>query len=418
MRTLFSIVFLLVFSSLSAYDLIHHGSDFEAYQRTMSYEQVDEKIKKQLQKDQEVSLWYRLSQEKLDILGPEDEKGDRPIEFTLFFGNKPKPCAHKISSFQALPLLGWRIAIDPGHMGGDLAQLEEKYIDMPINLEKGILKNYFFDEGTLALETAKKLAHELKELGAEVFLTKDYVGHGVLEKEFKAWKKEDLEQAISTLISRQDNPSLQEEEKLYWTTKASETEIFRSTYNFLDVFERAEKINAFKPDLTLCCHYNLGGIYDKQGKTPGTEDNYFLFFVPGAFKKGSTKDEVFRNSSLKSPRARYEFVRLLVTDDLDQSIRLAKKAFKHTKDTLGLPPGDHWAGITPFCLKQDSGIYHRNLTLTRNVHSPILYGEPLCQDNFKCVKQLAEHPEQVVDQIVHIYTQAVLDWAQSFESVK
>lgn len=388
------------------------AQDFTLFQETLTREEVKTKIETMLQKDKEVSNFYSLSDQALYIFASKEDKENHLPEFVLRLGSKPKIKPNKLPSFgnPYTPLKGLRVAIDPGHIGGAFSKLEEKYIHMKPKEEQGIYEEIEFSEGDLAVLTAKKLARKLKALGAEVLLTKTQPGSPVYKKDYSKWLEEDFDDAVSFLVTRQDNPTIQEKERLYWKTIASESEVFRSTYNFLDVERRAELINAFKPHVTVTCHYNLGGIYDSKGYTPGVTDDYTLFFVPGAFKRGSLKNEKFKNSSLKSERARYEFVRLLLTDDIEQSVLLAKIAREHAKSILDLPSGDHCNYLKVLCLKNDEGIYHRNLVLTRMVHSPLLYCEPFCQDNYAQAKILSETPEIKVDQVVELYLRSILDW--------
>jgi hypothetical protein len=154
-------------------------------------------------------------------------------------------------------------------------------------------------------------------------------------------------------------------------------------------------------------------VYDAEGYATGTDDDYTLFFVPGAFKKGDLKDEYFRHSSLSNPRSRYEFVRLIVSDDLEQSVLLAKLGKKNARSLLNLPTGDHCNYLNVLCLKNEDGIYHRNLALTRLVHSPLLYCEPFCQDNYSQALALYENPNDKINQVVELYLKTILDWADA-----
>lgn len=387
--------------------------DFDSYQFTLSKEEVEKKITHILQKDKEVSDYYQITPTCLKIYASLEDKNLDKTEFVLNFGMKKKP-----ENFFPLfdnphrPLKGLRVAIDPGHFGEKYSRIEEKYIDLNPIEKYGIYDSIQFDEGTLSVLTAKKLAEKLETLGATVLLTRSKPGETVYKISYEDWLNQNFSASVEKMIALQTDPSLKEEEKNWWLKEASPTEIFRSTYVYVDLERRAELINAFKPHITISCHYNLAGIYDKDGKTPGSEEDFTLFFVPGAFKKGKLKDEAFRNSSMKSQRSRYEFVRLLVTDDIKQSIELSLIAQKHCQKKLKLPPGDHCSYLKNLCLQSSSGIYHRNLTLPRLVHSPFLYAEPLCQDNFSNAKSLSQNPNIIIDKVVGIYAKSILEWAE------
>lgn len=376
---------------------------------------METKIEKALLGDKEISSWYEITSDALIVYASPEDKAAKLPEFTLRFGSKEK-AAQAFPSFENphTPLKGLRVAIDPGHIGGRFARLEEKYVHMLPNEEKGIYQEIEFNEGELAVLTAKKLAQKLKSLGAKVLLTKTSAGDPVVKKDYESWLENDFDSAVSVLVQRQTDPLLQEKEEQYWKTEAPPTQVFKSTYNFLDIERRAELINAFAPHVTITCHYNLGLGYDSDGYTPGTKTDYTLFFIPGAFQKGNLKDETFRKSSLKNERSRYEFVRLLVTDDIEQSLKLASIAKEYTKQILKLPiatsPGFGLKATYPV---EVPGVFHRNLMMTRLVHGPILYCEPFLQDNYTQAKSLFENPDERIDEMVQIYTQSLLDWANS-----
>ncbi|MCH9632717.1 MAG: hypothetical protein S4CHLAM6_10550 [Chlamydiae bacterium] len=421
MNRLFSIsilvfIYFFVFSpnSLTSLDLINNFQDFEVYQKTFSKEEVYEKIEQMLKKDPEIELWYNIQADRLNVYAcPEDKVKDIP-EFTLYFGHKEK-FKKTFPSLENshMPLKGLRIAIDPGHIGGNYAKIEEKYVEMSPNREKNIYEPLAFHEGELSVITAKKLAKKLEALGAKVFLTKSNPGEVVYKKKFEEWFQNDISEAIDLMTSYQEDPELKKDEIFWWTNQATSSEIFRLTYNYLDVERRAELINAFKPHVTVSCHYNLGCPYDKDGKSPGTSADYTFFFVPGAFKKGDTKNEAFSKKSLKNARSRYEFIRFIVTDDIEQSIDLAKTAVSYSKQILKSPILNNVNFAKDQCLYNSAGIYHRNLCLNCLVHGPLLYGEPLLQDNYSNAKILASNPDVLIDKVVNIYYRSILDWAES-----
>ncbi|MGB8166123.1 MAG: hypothetical protein WCF18_01440, partial [Chthoniobacteraceae bacterium] len=66
------------------------------------------------------------------------------------------------------PLAGVKIALDPGHLGGEWAKMEERWFQ--IGLSKPVV------EGELTLRVAELLAPQLRALGAEVSLVRDHLG--------------------------------------------------------------------------------------------------------------------------------------------------------------------------------------------------------------------------------------------------
>src|SRR5690606_4726088 len=62
------------------------------------------------------------------------------------------------------PLAGLKIALDPGHLGGQWAKMEERWFQ--------IGKSKPVTEGDMTLAVAKLMAPRLEALGAEVILTR------------------------------------------------------------------------------------------------------------------------------------------------------------------------------------------------------------------------------------------------------
>src|SRR5882762_11788666 len=63
------------------------------------------------------------------------------------------------------PLLGLRIALDPGHLGGKWAKMEERWFQVGSTQP--------VQEGDLTLKVARLLATRLRELGAKVFFVRN-----------------------------------------------------------------------------------------------------------------------------------------------------------------------------------------------------------------------------------------------------
>lgn len=157
-------------------------------------------------------------------------------------------------------------------------------------------------------------------------------------------------------------------------SSSSLSQLFRTYYNREDLLERAKKINAFSPDIAIVIHYNSHVNQAQNLRDPLTSLNYNLAFIPGAFCAGELKDV----------KNRYEFLRLIVTDDIDQSFKLSQRIVRQFVSHLKVPL-IVLDVKTPYtesvCLILEQGIYCRNLTLTRLVHCPVCYGETLVQNN-------------------------------------
>ncbi len=353
--------------------------DFDSFQRTRSRAFLEQRITQILQKDPEIASYFEFSDSELSIFASPADKASRNPEYQITFGDLPLPERKALAPTTELPLLGARIAIDPGHFGGAMARtLEARYIDMK---DKPGVE---FDEGTLTLATALLLEKRFKEKGASVLLTREHLEEGGLKESFTKWRSSSaFDEAVEAKTLGIADPAKRTAAQKWWKEEATDAEVFSMLYSSLDFVARAEKINQFDPHLTLVIHFNAAGGREKEsGKNIASSDNYNMAFVPGSFMKGELAD----------PRSRYEFVRLLVTDHLDESVEvggvLMRAALSNTSVSIASGMETSAPYLRKSCLPTcQPGVFARNLGMTRLVRSPIVYGEILCQDNVdECVR--------------------------------
>lgn len=341
----FVMSFFICLATLSAVDF----HKFDAYQNKLAYEDVRQKIIKYLEKSTDLKNFYKLTAQALYI-GDIDQK---QIDYVLYLRkNGPNPL-RKNSKRNGLK--GARIALDPGHFGGAFAELEERCVKVAAAHTKNN-QDIYLAEGDLTYLTALELKNLLEAEGALVFISREGRGKGAIKEDFFEWKKR--------------HPDLSDDNL---------SKIFRTYYNREDLRKRAEKINDFSPDITLIIHYNTHQV---QAGTFLTKSNYNLAFIPGAFGP----------EELKKQEDRYEFLRLLLTDAVEESLELSRCIVQEFYCHLNVPlitAKDTTSYIEKVCLFQEPGIYCRNLALTRLIHSPLCYGESLVQNNEEEVYRLA-----------------------------
>ncbi|MFA6526935.1 MAG: hypothetical protein WCT20_00750 [Candidatus Babeliales bacterium] len=364
-------------------------TDFDAYQETTSRQEIESKINNYLLRNPTIGDFYTITDSEL-IMFTTPEKATP--EFTLKFGAKQKPIRNifKPNFNSDQPLAGLRVALDPGHLGGVMARIEDRFIDMKLAHKNN--QHVQFDEGTLATATAKILRSCLVQLGAKVLLTREEPGQPVYQLSFSEWCIQELkitnendwfdpkiqQTIINYLIAHGSSPE-ELNKRFDVTTLDKRVELikqtlFRRCYNGYDLRARAEKINAFAPHLTIIIHYNAMEVNDT------SKANYILTFIPGNFLKGE----------LTTQQSHYEFLRLLLTDDLENSLALSSTIAQTLNATLNVPlqsKDNYQPEISRFVT---DGVYCRNLALTRLVQSPLCYGETLIQNNPEVAEQLAD----------------------------
>lgn len=282
-----------------------------------------------------------------------------------------------VSNDPSLPLAGWRIAIDPGHMAGDpvfAREVEGKYMKMDSSLAT-YHQDIEFYESELTLATALILQDSLQKLGATVLLTRTQCGKASHGLSFGEWKATAFADSLNQEVRSGEMPFAQ---AIWWKQRANDGQIFKSWFNRSDLHHRIDMIRAFQPDLTLVIHYNVDLTNWEQRQEngsflPGT-DNYSMAFVPGAFMKGE----------LSKVEDRIMLLRLLISDDYASSVRLSRAFIESSQRYTGVPPVSQTSELSYLRVASrfagEEGVYARNLSLTRQISGPVCYGESLCQD--------------------------------------
>lgn len=374
--------------SLNAYD-----KRIDHYQSQYTKDEIAYRLKHFLQKNKDIEDHYLLTDDTFSLFATREDKINNHPEFTIALAISPQK---KIQTQFPDSIKNLRIAIDPGHLGGDFAIIEQRYVKMINTKPPEAKESIFFKEGTLNLITALLLKEWLEQEGAQVLLTKEKDGEAVYDRTFFEWLAFEGHKVAPTTIQ-----GLQFQ-KTY-------PQLFSTYYNRLDLQARANKINAFHPHLTLIIHYNAHGRRDPFTQENIPENyNYNMVFIGGSFCKGE----------LSTLANREEFLRLLLTDDLDLSMLLSEQVINQFTEKTEVPPvhpNDPVPYLKSVSLQLGKGIYARNLFLTRTVHGPLCYGESLCQDDRKECIRLNERnldmnqiqgPKRV-EQVARAYYEAV-----------
>lgn len=240
------------------------------------------------------------------------------------------------------PLAGLRIAIDPGHIGGKWAKMEERWFQ--------IGKGKPVAEGDMTLRVAKLLEDRLKKLGAEVQLTRR--GSNPLTKQ----RPEKLLNAARVSLAESGRKatafSLQKEsEKLFYRTA--------------EIRSRAWLVNAkIEPDLVVCLHFNAEGWGDPARPTL-VDKTHLHFLVTGAW----SRDE------LEYEDQRFEMLHKLLSRSLDEEKPVSEALAKTLAKATGLPPFIYH-GPTAVRVGQGDYVWGRNLLANRLFKCPVVYAEP------------------------------------------
>jgi len=316
-------------------------------------------------------------------------------------------------------LSGVRIALDPGHVGGDMAtaELEGRYIKLRTSDDDGRKSEAQFNEGNLTFATALLLRQHLVERGAEVMITRDQYGETSFGYNYETWKQKRYAQAFTGYVEeKQLNP----EQIAWWQNDASAEQVFHGIFNWDDFHERSRKIDRFRPHITLIIHYNADPIdvADEQGYFSAVEEDFNMAFIPGSFMAGELDD----------PASRLAWLRLLLSDQIDRSLGFCTEIVNALTRDTGVPVIQNDEGISYLAKASlrtpTQGVYARNLAMTRRIRGTMCFAESLYEDNAKESARLAEQDLLVggrkvssrVSDVARAYYDAILAYTQKQQS--
>ena len=289
------------------------------------------------------------------------------------------------------------VAIDPGHFGGSLeaSRLEARIVKIAGG-DVGAKEDIIFTEADLAYCTALFLKQKLEEMGAVVMISRPY-GAGAIGEDFSSWLTNGGFSSSSRLALKNKDISQAYFDRLNVAygdknNASSRNELF-AFYKFIDFKARAAKINEFAPNITISIHYNAhddNKFYGDRYLHP-VKDNYNMMFIPGAFMDGE----------LSKQDQKLDFLRLLLSPDLENSAALADYILDEHSKILNVPRRDNVADDSRMgrnvIATEKPGVYARNLVLTRMVRGTVVYGESLLQDNDEEAKLLGKKDIEVYD---------------------
>src|SRR5438128_8655443 len=142
------------------------------------------------------------------------------------------------------PLFGLKIALDPGHLGGKWAKMEERWFQVGNSAP--------VQEGDLALRVARLLAPRLRQLGAKVFFIRNS------EEPVTPKRPEDFILLAGKILIRNGVPQPrldvldpndpEKEQTIRWQSEI----LF---YRYSEIRRRAALVNCkLHPDRVLCLH--------------------------------------------------------------------------------------------------------------------------------------------------------------------
>lgn len=239
------------------------------------------------------------------------------------------------------PLSGLRIAIDPGHIGGACAQMEERWF--VIGDGKPVC------EGDMTLQVAKLLKPLLENLGAEVLMVRT------------------TNEPVTSIRPEFLLPRVAKNSVSTNSTESPQKTAERLFYRTAEIHARAKYVNEIlKPDLLLCLHFNADGWGDPRHPTL-TDHHHFHLLVNGAYS----------GSEIAFADQRFELLEKLLQRTLPDEIEIGADIAQSFEKFTGLPPFRYLPlSKNARAIPDQPFIWARNLLANRLYHCPVIFIEP------------------------------------------
>ena len=265
-----------------------------------------------------------------------------------------------------LPLSDMHIALDPGHIGGTYARMEERFLSFhPAEAVQ---------EGDLALAVAQELKPRLEALGAHVRLVRE-------KNEPVTTARPEEMRAIATQVlkdagiaaPRPTYDGLTGDAKIPTIQWQSEKLFYRVS----EIRARAKKVNEeIRPDLVLCLHFNAES-WGEAAQPQFSPVNHFHVLVNGHYELPELQFQDVRHELFERHFARIHVEELPLATALAEGVSAATGLPPYTYTTANA----HRAGAGRY-------VFARNLLANRLYRCPVVYLEPFVMNHEETYNRL------------------------------
>ena len=252
------------------------------------------------------------------------------------------------------PLAGYTIALDPGHLGGSWAKMEERWFQISKETQPVM-------EGDMVWLTAQHLAERLKALGAHVQMVRN--GSEPVTGERPRSLRSEARAELAREGIEHPNEHYAGPNDLFKTqTVQWQSELL--FYRISEIRARAQRINAkLQPDLVICLHCNAEEWGDP-AHPQLTDKNHLHLLVNGNYHAGE----------LALADVRHEMLLKLLSRSARVELPLSSRVASSLASATGLPPYAYHNGKG--LPTQSPYVWTRNLLASRLYRCPVLYCEP------------------------------------------
>ncbi len=258
-----------------------------------------------------------------------------------------------------LPLSGLKIAIDPGHLGGPYAKMEERFFQL--GQSRPVI------EGEMTLLVARHLIPQLEAMGATVFNLRD----GPLPT--TKHRPESLRPLARSQLQERGIPDPRENyqpdnDPLRAQTVQAQSELL--FYRIAEIHERAHLVNTqFHPDLVICLHFNAESWGDPL-QPEFVPRNHLHLLVNGCYSA----------AELRFDDQRFAMLTKLLSQTFTEELPLATSLATSLADATQLPPYSY-PNANAIRSSDNPFIWSRNLLANRLYNAPVAFLEPYVMNN-------------------------------------
>lgn len=267
------------------------------------------------------------------------------------------------------PLAGLRVAIDPGHIGGDWVKWDDRHFRIGKDTKE-------VREGEMALKVAKILEHDLTLLGATVMLTRS------TNDPVTADRPDTLrDEARLFLLRRNQVPSeglIERTAKVMFAVSS-------------EIRARADLINdEFRPDVALCLHFDASPW--PPGRPAFRSPNHLHLLINGCYSEAEMSED----------DTRFEMLRRILQRVYHEELALADILARTMQRETRLPPL-RYDGTNGMAVNDNDYVWARNLLANRVFFCPVIFFEPYCMNHREVYGRVQDGPYPGLREINGIY---------------
>jgi N-acetylmuramoyl-L-alanine amidase len=251
-----------------------------------------------------------------------------------------------IEQDRELPLSGLTICLDPGHIGGEWASIEERYFRIgryaPVK------------EGDLTRMTMELLAPQLEKAGATIVWT----NRG--SEPLTPIRPDDLEHEALHFMHDQRPDLFKKTGKSFLRALLWRQEFL--FYRKAEIQARARKIEKLNPDFTICLHYNAAPW---RWRPQLFNVKKLVIFTHGSYMKEELEEE----------NQRYFLMKKILSGDTEQELEIGKHIAEAMEETFAMPAENYLSSGYAHPVGDHPYLWSRNLVANRIFPGPVLFVE-------------------------------------------